>query len=319
MITHIICFCTISRKTKQTMTIFSTTNLLVALLACGIGQKADAFGVGQPVSALLKTHATDITSLKDEAKSAVGADALEQVPYNNDVFYLRYCLEDKGVEDLKKTIAWRQGEGKAMCDAATAAYEAATADGGWNNVPIRDAAPSAGVINDYITESTGFTTSSSKGDYLYCIRAGKIDDNALMARISVEDLVSFFLYSKEIIALAANDRSLKSDRLAYVLTVNDLSGLKLIGGDSSFRSALGDSSKQANELYPALGGPTLLLNLPRLVSALVKLFTPLFPEKVRERIKFEQGPLKNVQDLVDLAPGGKDRDAFLKEIDDIVY
>jgi hypothetical protein len=300
----------------------SIRSLLVALIACTVGQQlqvADAFGVSEPVSALLKTYAADITSLKEEAKSIVGADAFEQVPYNNDVFYLRYCLEEKGVEDMKKTLAWRQGEGKAMCDAGTAAFQAATADGGWNNAPIRDAAPSAAIINEYINENTGFTTSSSKGDILYCIRAGKIDDNELMSKISVDDLVTFFLYSKEIIALAANDRSLKDDRLSYVITVNDLSGLKLIGGDASFRSALGASSKQANELYPALGGPTLLLNLPRLVSALVKLFTPLFPEKVRQKIKFEQGPLKNVEDLVNVAPGGKYRDSFLADIDGIVY
>lgn len=299
----------------------SMRNFLVALIACTVAQQSqvDAFGVSEPVSALLKTYDADITNMKEAAKSVVGADAFDQVPYNNDVFYLRYCLEDKGVEDMKKTLEWRQGEGKAMCDAAAKAYQAATADGGWNNGPIRDAAPSAAIVNDYINENTGFTTSSSKGDILYCIRAGKIDDNALMSKISVEDLVTFFLYSKEVIALAANERSLKDDKLAYVLTVNDLSGLKLIGGDASFRSALGDSSKQANELYPALGGPTLLLNLPRLVSAIVKLFTPLFPEKVREKIKFEQGPLAKVEDLVNLAPGGKDRDSFLADIDAIVY
>ena len=297
----------------------SIRNLFVALLACTVGQQVDAFGVSEPVSALLQTYASDISSMKEEAKSVVGADALEQVPYNNDVFYLRYCLEDKGAEDLKKTLAWRQGEGKAMCDAATAAYTQATADGGWNNDPIRDAAPSAEIINEYINLNTGMTTSSSKGDILYCIRAGKIDDNALMSKVSVDEMVKFFLYSKEIIALAANDKSLATDKLSYVLTVNDLSGLKLIGGDATFRTALGDSSKQANELYPALGGPTLLLNLPRLVSAIVKLFTPLFPEKVREKIKFEQGPLKNVEDLVNVAPGGKDRDAFLADIDSIVY
>ena len=302
--------------------ISSTKSVLFTFFVSFVGQQVQvtkAFGVSEPVSSLLKTYAADITSLKEEAKTIVGADAFDQVPYNNDVFYLRYCLEDKNVEDMKKTLAWRQGEGKAMCDAAISAYQAATADGGWNNGPIRDSAPSAAIVNEFINENSVFTTSSSKGDILYCIRAGKIDDNALMSKISVEELVTFFLYSKEIIALAANDRSLKDDSMAYVLTVNDLSGLKLIGGDASFRSALGDSSKQANELYPALGGPTLLLNLPKLVSAIVKLFTPLFPEKVRKRIKFEQGPLKDVGNLVNISPGGKDRNAFLADIDKIVY
>lgn len=304
------------------MTSSSIKTLLVVLLSFVVCQKvqvADAFGVKEPVSALLKKYDGDISSLKEETKSIVGEDKFGQVPYNNDVFYLRFCLDDKGVEDLKKTLAWRDGEGKAMCDAATTAFLAATADGGWDNSPIRAAAPHADIVNDYITQSTGVTTSSSKGDILYCIRAGKIDDNALMSKISVDDLVTFFLYCKEICALAANDRSLKNDKVVYLVTVNDLSGLKLIGGNAPFRSALGAASKQANELYPAFGGPTLLLNLPRLVSAVVKLFTALIPEKVKERIKFARGPLKDVEELVSVTPGGKDRETFLADIDGMIY
>ena len=32
----------------------------------------------------------------------------------------------------------------------------------------------------------------------------------------------------------------------------------------------------------------MLLNLPRLLGALVKLFTPLFPESVRAKLKFDR-------------------------------
>ena len=32
----------------------------------------------------------------------------------------------------------------------------------------------------------------------------------------------------------------------------------------------------------------MLLNLPRLLGALVKLFTPLFPESVRAKLRFER-------------------------------
>ena len=34
-----------------------------------------------------------------------------------------------------------------------------------------------------------------------------------------------------------------------------------------------------------------MLNLPRLLGALVKLFTPLFPESVRAKLRFERFPL----------------------------
>mmetsp|Transcript_32580 Transcript_32580/g.79058 ORF Transcript_32580/g.79058 Transcript_32580/m.79058 type:complete len:128 (+) Transcript_32580:560-943(+) len=125
------------------------------------------------------------------------------------------------------------------------------------------------------------------------------------------------MYCKEVNALVANDRSLELDKVLYVITVNDLAGVKLIGGDSTFRDALSAASKQAVPLYPALAGPTLLLNLPRLVSALVKLFTPLFPPEVQAKLKFERGPLQSTTDLIDL--NGKDRPEFLEDLDRLCY
>jgi hypothetical protein len=288
------------------------------LVHCLVVGGAYAFGVKEPVSALLQKHVTDIARLKEETQAVVGS--IDAVPYNNDVFYLRYCLDEKGIDVLKENLAWRQGAGKAICDAAVTAFGQAMAGDKWNNDPVRDGAPSASNINKHITPSTTMTTSSSQGDLVYCIRAGLIDDVALMSSLSsTEDMVDFFLYCKEINALLANDRSLEKDKLLYVITVNDLNGLKLIGGDATFRSALSAASKKANTLYPALSGPTLLLNLPRLVSAVVKLFTPLFPPEVNARLKFERGPLKDVEELIDISYGGKDRDAFMKDVDTLCY
>mmetsp|Transcript_27363 Transcript_27363/g.78850 ORF Transcript_27363/g.78850 Transcript_27363/m.78850 type:complete len:297 (-) Transcript_27363:139-1029(-) len=277
-----------------------------------------AFGVKEPVSALLQKHVSDIARLKEETQAIVGS--IDSAPYNNDVFYLRYCVDEKGMEELKENLNWRMGEGKTICDAAVSAFEKATSgDAKWDNEPVRSGAPSAGNINTYITPSQCLTTSSSAGDLVYCIRAGLIDDVSLMSSVSTEEMVDFFLYCKEMNALVANDRSLEMDKLLYVITANDLGGLKLIGGDATFRKALSDASKQANKLYPALNGPTLLLNLPRLLSALVKLFTPLFPPEVNARLKFERGPLSKVDELMDISYGGKDRDAFLKDIDNLCY
>lgn len=78
-----------------------------------------------------------------------------------------------------------------------------------------------------------------------------------------------------------------------VVTVNDLSGANLFGS-SAFRDALSLASKTAAPLYPGLAGPTVLLNLPPILNALIKLFKPLFPPVVAARIKFEQGPLSKV-------------------------
>lgn len=278
----------------------------------------DAFGVKEPVSALLQKHVSDIARLKEEAQLIVGN--IDCIPYNNDVFYLRYCLDGKGVDTLKENLAWRIGPGKEICKAAVSAFESAiSGDQKWNNEPVRNGAPGAESINKYITPTTSLTTSSTEGDLVYCIRAGLIDDASLMSAVSVCKMVDFFLYCKEVNALVANDRSLEMDKVLYVITANDLSGLQLIGGDATFRKALGEASKKANTLYPALSGPTLLLNLPRLVSALVKLFTPLFPAEVNARLKFKRGPLADVDELADVTYGGKKRDAFLADLKRICY
>lgn len=293
--------------------------LLKFLLILSLGVQINAFGFQEPLSTLLQKHASEISRLREETQSFASIDTA-QAPYNNDVFYLRYCLAEKGSDDLKKTLEWRQGAGKDVCEAALAAFEQAKADSAWNNEPVREGAPYADSINQFITPSTCLTTSSSQSDLLYIVRAGLIDGGALTGSLnSVDNLVDFFLYCKEINALVANDRSLKLDKLLYVIVVNDLKGVQLIGGDSSFRDALGAASKIGNPLYPELNGPTLLLNLPRLVSALVKLFTPLFPPEVQARIKFERGPLEKVEDLLDVNYGGKDRSKFLADIDMLCY
>mmetsp|Transcript_54897 Transcript_54897/g.80105 ORF Transcript_54897/g.80105 Transcript_54897/m.80105 type:complete len:300 (-) Transcript_54897:126-1025(-) len=269
------------------------------------------------VSNLMQTHASKVSGLKEIASAYPDAPS-------DSVFYLRYCLSDKPEDEvasqLKSTLEWRSNEGKHICSAASVAVNAATAEGSWDNSPVREMAPHASVVNKYITPSQCLTTTVNSGDLCYCIRAGKIDDVALMSEVSVEQMVDFFLYCKEVNALVANMRSEQSDKLIQVLTANDLSGVKLIGGDATFRKALGAASTKANELYPNLSGPTFLLNLPKVLGALVKLFTPLLPEEVRKKLKFEQGPLKDVESLVEISPSGNkaSRDLFLNQIDSLM-
>jgi hypothetical protein len=140
-----------------------------------------------------------------------------------------------------------------------------------------------------------------------------------MSSVTVDEMIDFFLYVKEVNAAVADMRSLETDSLIKIVTCNDLIGVKLVGGSSDFRSALSLSSKKATELYPSLSGRTLLLNLPALLGALVKLFTPLFPAAVMERIRFERGPLKNVEDLMQIVESGAARDEFIKQMDELVY
>jgi hypothetical protein len=275
-----------------------------------------------PVSQLVEQYASNIAALQQQATAS--GISLDQAPYDSPVFYLRYCLDQEDpaerLANFKTNIAWRTGAGKSICESATAAVQQARADGGrWNNAPVLAAAPHSAIISQFLTPQNALTTTSSQKDLVYCIRAGKIDDTGLMEAVSVDQLVDFFLYIKEVNSAVCNQRSTEIDQLLQVVTANDLKGVKLIGGSAAFRQALSASSKQANELYPSISGPTLLLNLPPLLSALVRLFTPLFPPEVSKRLKFAQGPLKTVASLEDIAPGGSQRETFLKQIDDLIY
>lgn len=287
-----------------------------------------------PVSQLLTKHANVISKLKNEV--TVNNNNDNELLVFNDVFFLRYCLdheddEDAAIAALKETLKWRNGErGKVICDSASKAVTQAMSDTNtkWNNTIVRDMAPHAHIINKYITPSQILTTSSNNNDLVYCIRAGQINDIELMSKVSVDEMSEFFLYCKEVNAIVANKRSLDMNQLLKVITANDLSGTSLLG-DASFRKALSAASKAANSVYPSsISGPSLLLNLPALLGALVKLFKPLFPKTVQSKIKFEQGPLKDVQDLTDIlqgssssssSDGGNARSLFLSQIDHLVY
>lgn len=300
-------------------------NLLLLMGVLLLLDSVNGFALStMPVSKLLAQEASKIAALKADAATVtpVAATAL------NDVYYLRYCLgnfesDEARADAVKANVAWMYTtpQGKSICEAADQAIQTAMSDGKWNNEPVRSAAPHAELINEFLTPSEVVTTVSNQGDLVYCIRAGAINDAALMDKVSIDQMTDFFLYTKHVNAQVANMRSLDQDRLVCVVTANDLSGIKLIGGSKDFRKALGGASKQANDLYPTVSGPTLLLNLPKLLSGIVKLFTPLFSKEVRERLKFERGPLSDVKDLKDISPSGNPAAAklFLSQIDGLIY
>lgn len=273
------------------------------------------------VSQLVSEHASDIQALKDEAKSTVESVDLE--PYNQDVFYLRFCLRTKKapeqIELLRNNLKWRMNEGKAICNAAHDAVNEATAEGRWNNVPVLKRAPSSDKISKYLTAEICMTSTTSKGDLVYCLRSGRIDDVAMMKEVTVQEMTDFLVYAKEINARICNRRSLVQDRVVATVFANDLSGAKLMGGSKDFRQALGASGKIAEENYPRMAGPTLLLNMPRTLHYLVKLFTPLMPPSVAKKIKLVRGLFDNETILSKIQPGGSQREKFLLDLDNIIY
>merc|ERR1719310_2774347 len=83
--------------------------------------------------------------------------------------------------------------------------------------------------------------------------------------------------------------------------------------DSAFENL---ASGQYEKLYPSLAGPTMILNLPRILQAFVALFKPLFPKSVQARLKFERAPvLSKLGELTALVDDSDKRKAFLSEIE----
>ena len=196
---------------------------------------------------------------------ALGLSTDEYVAPRNNVFYLRYALDDSKANDeerfdaLRLSLTWRANEGLSIVTSARQAVNSAMAGKTWNNDPVRNAAPTSDVVRWYLTTEQCITTTlPSTGDLVYCIRAGRIDDVGLMSDTTIEQMVDFFIYCKEVNSAVA-DLRIKADVLVKLITCNDLAGVKLVGGSRDLRKSLSAASKKANELYPTFNGRTTCL------------------------------------------------------------
>ena len=278
-------------------------------------------GTPLQLQTLLDLNQEKIESLKDIARSITCDEAV--VP-SNDIFFLRYLLEetyededeDERIEAFKSNIHWRNNEGKHIVSNAQSAIRAEPIDPicVWNK-SIQQGAPHADRILEYLTpEMIAITSVPSSGDLVYCVRAGKIDSKALMSSVSIKEMHDFLLYTKEVNAQVADIRSAETGKLVKVIMGNDMSGAKLVGGTSAdFQSALNSSLKQAKVLYPSLIEQMLLLNLPHWLGASVKMVMPMFPPSVRGKVRCESGPLKNVC-LTKIMEDGAERDEFINQM-----
>ena len=193
-----------------------------------------------------------------------------------------------------------------------------TEGGGWDNAPVRDMAPHAGVINPFITPENIVTLSTDAGDLVYVVRASQIEDKAMMEKVSVDNLVEFLLYVKEVHSLVVNARSERTGRLCNVIFANDITNTRK-APDPQFSKALAASSKSYQDLYPSLAGPTMILNLPFILQAFVGFFKPLFPKAVQAKLRFEKAPfLSKLNDLTPLTTDASMKTGFLNEVANIL-
>jgi len=262
--------------------------------------------IGSEVKTLLSANKARVASL-----ASISPDMSEIALLR---FALQFPIQSDAENNLRETMAWRKGAGRSIVESAAKALAEATAAGGWDNEPVRLAAPHATSINQYITVKNILTISMDVGDLLYVIRASSIDDKKLMDSVSVQQLVDFLLYVKEVHSLIVNERSERTGRLCGVVFANDISGIRQIP-DRRFSQALTASSAQYEKLYPSMAGTTMILNLPFLLQAFVGLFKPLFPKSVQSRLVFVPAPvLAKLRDLTPLTADKNSRQSFLTEI-----
>lgn len=236
----------------------------------------------------------------------------------SEIALLRFAIafpDEKDAETaLLNAIKWRQTTGKHIVDSARDAVTKATASGGWDNEVVRDAAPHANIINQFITPKAVITTSTEDGDLVYVIRASQIDDKEMMDVCSVEQVCDFFMYAKEVHNIVANQRSEDTGRMCSVIFANDISGVRK-APDKRFSQALTSSSDQYEDLYPSLAGPTMILNLPLILQAFVGLLKPLFPKSVQERLVFKRAKiLASLKELTPLATDATVKTNFVREV-----
>jgi len=245
---------------------------------------------------LLKKYANQI----EDVRTASG----NLLKDKDDLYVLRFAIEHKGnpvaaSKNVKEVMEWRSGIGKSMVDSAAEAVAKATEGGGWNNEPVLSAAPHSEKVSKFLTGSQIVVVTLPDGDLCSCIRASAIDDKKLMDDVTVQEMVDFFIYCREVNFLVAQKRTQDSGRLCRLLAANDLTGVSKFP-DSRFQEALTGSSKMATMLYPGFSGPTVILNLPGIVRLLVTFLTPLFPGAVQQRLKFARGPMAYLKDLKDV-------------------
>lgn len=276
--------------------------------------RLNAAGTGYRIGARTEGVLINNRFVVQELKKALPDDVVM-----SEIDLLRFALahpdDERAAEKaLREAIRWRQTKGKRIVESAREAVEKATANGGWDNDPVRDAAPHADLINPFITPKAVVTTSTEDGDLVYVIRASQINDREMMDKVTVEQVCDFFLYAKEVHNIVANRRSASTGRMCSVIFANDISGVRR-APDSRFSKALTSSSDQYESLYPSLAGPTMILNLPLILQAFVGLLKPLFPKSVQERLVFKRAPV--LASLVELTPLGTDptvRRNFVREI-----
>lgn len=226
--------------------------------------------VANDLVTLLATHADAVAAALAAATKALANtldDLKEEGPYD-ETFALRFVLSNMKegpnvtADNLIKTIKWRR---------ENASWLTATKNEDFN------------AIERFV--AAGYHGATHEGNPLYIVRAGISNAVALMDACKEEDVVRWMLWKREQGFQTCDRLTRETGTMHRMLVVNDLNHVSLVSGqDPRFRAVLAKVSKMSEVYYPQLLGRSVLINVPRLFSALFSAFKLILSKKMLAKI-----------------------------------
>lgn len=211
------------------------------------------------VDQLLATHAASITALRAELGAGLPA-------YYDDLWLLRYVLSfpvPERTDALRKGVAWRASNAGMLADAAA------------GRPP-----PGSSVIS--ASQVAAFHGATRRGDPLFIVRSSLCQPAELMKVCSVEDFTRWLMYWREVGFLMCDRETRARGFLVKQITLIDMKDAPAAFDRKHF-TALGESSKVSEFVYPQLLRRSILMHPPAFFNAIFALVKPFMSAKALEK------------------------------------
>lgn len=227
------------------------------------------------VADLIKAHREDIDKLREQCKDILEAE-------HDDLWLLRYVLsrKDKAEAAVRKGLQWRKENAKWLSLAKTGGK-----------------APHADRIERYT--AVGLHKRNCDGGAVMIIRAGVTPVKQLMEVVTVAELTEWFMFKKEETFIICDEATRRTGKLVKTVVLNDATGVpgmwELTGllRNNGLMTALGDSSKLSESVYPQLVSVSVILNPPGFVRMVFKLVRVFMSASMMEKVKLCSGDIVN--------------------------
>lgn len=214
----------------------------------------------QSIDELLAAHAPAVAALR-------AALAAELPAHWDDIFLLRYVLsfpEPERAATVRKALAWRAAHAALLEGARTGALP-----------------PHHDKLSRF--QAAGFHGATQHGDVLFIVRSGLSDVPGMVAAgVTTEMFVEWNIHHREMCFLMADRETRARRALVKSITLIDMR-TAAFGFNTRFASAIGESSKLAEFLYPQLLRRSVLFNPPSFFNAVFAIIRPLMPAKALEK------------------------------------